>query len=48
MTFSAGNKGDFLSGEEVSDLEGEVTATITEKSITEHVSACNEIEQKKG
>jgi hypothetical protein len=30
---SAGDKGDFRSDEEVSDLEGEMTATITEISI---------------
>ena len=29
----AGDKDDFLSGDEVSDLEGEMTATITEISI---------------
>jgi len=29
----AGDKGDLLSGEEASDLEGEMTATITEISI---------------
>ena len=45
----AGDKDDFLSGDEVNDLEGEMTATITEISIPAgHVSVCNETQRKTG